>query len=180
VAALLLLLNGCAVWHRVSARGDSLTNDERLQLAQSYEQQKMFADARRELAIVLRRDPKNIPALLASGNVSLALGDDAAAEKAFRRTLDLDAANAGAQNNLAMVYLAEGKLPEAERLARSAAQSGPLRPYALETLAEIHVKEGKPAQPDWDAALDAVPPDNPDLRAAIERSRERVEAHTAK
>jgi predicted Zn-dependent protease len=48
-------------------------------------------------------------------------------------------------NNLAMVYLTQQeKLDEAERLANLAlAQGGPLRPYVLDTMAHIYVRQGR-------------------------------------
>src|SRR4051812_22186435 len=68
----LLLFTGCATYRRVAAsRKDPLTVEEHLQLAQSYEAQHLNADARRELSIVLRRDGKNVAALLEQGNLAL-------------------------------------------------------------------------------------------------------------
>jgi predicted Zn-dependent protease len=48
-------------------------------------------------------------------------------------------------NNLAMVYLTQQeKLDEAEQLANLAlAQGGPLRPYVLDTMAHIYLRQGR-------------------------------------
>ena len=72
------------------------------------------------------------------GNVEYALGERAAAERAFRRASEAHPQSAAAFNNLAHVLAESGRLPEAEQAARRAvALGGPLQPQAQETLQSI-------------------------------------------
>ena len=78
-------------------------------------------------------------AALALGDAAVRIGDLKAAEDGFLRVLALSPGDPAASNNLAMVYLQQGRrLDEAERLARGALARDPaLQPYVLDTLARI-------------------------------------------
>jgi Tfp pilus assembly protein PilF len=67
------------------------------------------------------------------------------AERAYRRALALSAEDRDALNNLAWLLLEEGRsLEEAETLAaKAAAQPGPDRPLALDTLGRVQLARGR-------------------------------------
>jgi tetratricopeptide (TPR) repeat protein len=88
----------------------------------------------------------DVYSLMALGNMAFKEGDLAAAERSYRRALRLDRDNAAANNNLAMVYLSQGKTARAERYAKLALKKdGPVRPYALETLTACKSAAAPPA-----------------------------------
>jgi tetratricopeptide (TPR) repeat protein len=154
---------------------DPLTPEEHVQLARSYEQQGLTKEAMKETQAALKKAPKHVPALLAQGNLALAAGDHKTAEESFKKALKQDEGNAGAKNNLAMLYVAQGKYQEAESLAKAAAESDRMKPYAMETLAQVYENQKRWQEADtaWDAALDAVSDQEPQLRTAIGASRSR-------
>lgn len=77
----------------------------------------------------------------------------AAAEQAYRKSLRLDPRNAPILNNLASLYLIEGRdLLEAERWVQHAIEIDPARkPYYLDTLTAIYL-----ARAEYEPALAAV------------------------
>jgi Flp pilus assembly protein TadD len=93
----------------------------------------------------VRREPTCAEGWLALGNIVFTDGRLKEAEKYFRRALKASPHDPGASNNLAMVILARsGSLPKAEALARDALrQAGALRPYVLDTLANVYLLEGR-------------------------------------
>lgn len=86
---------------------------------------------------------------LAFGNAAFGEGRLSEAESAFRTALAASPGHVGASNNLAMTLLAAGgDLIEAARLAEGVlAEAGPLRPYVLDTLAQIALKQAEAAKP---------------------------------
>lgn len=122
---------------------DPLTPEEHVKLGMSYEAQGLKEMAAQEFQAALRQQSGYTPALVGLGNLSFEGGALQEAEGYYRRALDADPDHPGANNNLAMVYLSRGeRLDEAERLARNALkQGGPLRPYILDTLANIYVRQ---------------------------------------
>lgn len=100
-------------------------------------------EAARHYRAALRASGSYIPALIALGNLALERGETARARRYYRRALLVDPDHPGANNNLAMALLAEGRLDEAEILARKAlANAGPLDPYVQDTLAQIRERKG--------------------------------------
>jgi tetratricopeptide (TPR) repeat protein len=96
------------------------------------------AEARAAYEAALDRWPDNLTALMGAGNTAYAQGDPAAAERAFRRAAELHPASDAALNNLAQVLADQGRLTEAEAMARSAlALSGPNSVVAAQTLRDI-------------------------------------------
>ena len=126
-------------------RRDPLTADDHFDLGSAYEEQGLQHDAARQYKKALRLDPSDSEAWVASGNVKFKRGDFSRAERDYLRALEVAGDHAGAQNRLAMAYLAQNKkLKEAERLAKTALrQNATLRPYVLDTLAKIYEREGR-------------------------------------
>jgi tetratricopeptide (TPR) repeat protein len=140
-----LALAGCSNLPRMVIPQDALSPEEHVTLGLSYESQGLQDLAEREYQMALRGQPEHPGALVALGNQSFERGALREAEQYYRRALSAVPENPSAGNNLAMVYLKRGDhLDEAERLAvRALEQSGPLRPYVLDTLAHIYMRQGR-------------------------------------
>jgi tetratricopeptide (TPR) repeat protein len=149
-------------------------------LGAAYETQGLTEAAGREYEAALRLRSDFIPAHIAQGNLAFARGDSKRAAACYRRALRLDRAHAGANNNLAMVYLTRGEdLDAAERYARTALErGGRLRPYVLDTLASICVRRVRldEARKLLDEADAAAPADDTALRAQLAETRKTLEA----
>jgi len=146
--ALAALLAGCAGPALLGRAQDPLSADEHARLGAAYEDQGLRADAKKEYRAAVRRDSGCAECWLALGNAEFNDGRLKEAESAFRKALKAEPLHAGAANNLAMTLLEGGtRLAEAEKLARSAlANAGELRPYILDTLANILLRTGRPEQ----------------------------------
>ena len=95
-------------------------------------------EARESYRALLARWPASLAGLFGLGNVEYALGDAAAAEKAFRRATEAHPQSAPAFNNLAYTLAVLGRLAEAESTARAAvALGGPTQAEAQKTLEAI-------------------------------------------
>ena len=144
-AALLLCgaLCACANLPRVFKPADPLTAEDHFRLGSAYEAQGLQDDAMRQYQRAAKLNPADPEVWMALGNIKFKFGEYSRAEDAYLRVLNLSPFHAGAQNNLAMAYVAQHiKLKEAERLAKSALrQKGPLQPYVLDTLAKIYEAE---------------------------------------
>jgi tetratricopeptide (TPR) repeat protein len=133
---------------------DPLTTEEHVTLGEAYRGKGLYDAAEKEFQAALRRDQNHVPALVALGNLAFETGGFAAAEAYYRRALRQAPDHPHANNNLAMVYIAQGqRLEEAESLAKKALQ-GPsaLRPYVLDTLISLYLKQDRTA--DAEQALD--------------------------
>ncbi len=177
---LMTVLPACSTFPQLVRHSDPLTPEQHLQLGAAYETQGLKENAGQQYASALHGDKKNIPALIAIGNLAFERGELKKAEACYRRVLRLDPNHAGANNNLAMVFLSRGKdLDKAERHAQMALkQEGPLRPYVLDTLASIYIQQDRRSEA-WkilDEADAAAPSDNQVLRDQIAKTRERLEA----
>lgn len=144
-ALCLVGLSACAGVPRLFVPSDALTAGEHYRLGSAYEAQGLPDDAARQYLAAVRLAPADPEFLMASGNLRFKRGDFAGAERDFLRARSLAPLHVGAENNLAMAYLAQDKrLPEAERLAREAlGRTGPLRPCVLDTLSKIYEREGR-------------------------------------
>jgi len=146
-----------------------------MQLGASYEAQGLTEAAGGQYDAALRLQSHYIPAHIARGNLAFSGGNLKKAEACYRRVLRLDRNHAGANNNLAMVFLERGKdLKKAERYAQTALkQGGPLRPYVLETLAEIYIRQARApeARKVLDEADAVAPSDNTALREELDKTR---------
>jgi len=177
----LILLPACASFSQLVRHSDPLTPEQHMQLGASYEAQGLNDSAGQQYEAALQLDGKYIPALMAGGNIAFANGDMKKAEASYRRVLRLDPNHAGANNNLAMVFLSRGKdMEQAERYAQIALnQGGPLRPYVLETLAEIYIRQARTSEAqktldEADAVAFAV---NKDLCEQLAKTRQTLETN---
>lgn len=95
-------------------------------------------EARASYRALLERWPTSLAGLVGLGNTEYALGDRAAAARAFRRAAEAHPESVAALNNLAQVLAELGRLDEAERAAHAAiALGGPLQAEARKTLEAI-------------------------------------------
>lgn len=173
----LVVFQGCASLPRMVRYSDPLTPDQHAQLGAAYEEKGLKEDARRQYASALRAEKDHVPSLLAQGNLAFEAGRLKEAEKSYRRALRAAPGLAAVQNNLAMVLLARGKLAEAEQLAREAAGTdGPWRAYFLDTLASIHIRQGRipEARRALDEADASAPPGHDALLRQLAATRAKL------
>jgi tetratricopeptide (TPR) repeat protein len=174
-------LSACAGL-RAARAPDPLTVDEHMRLGASYEDQGLREPAAKEYAAALREREDYLPALMALGNVAFQRGDLIEAEIYYRKVLKVVPDHAGANNNLAMVFLVRGsRLDYAETLAKTALkQAGPFRPYVLDTLANVYMREGRynHARDALDEAERGCAPDNALLREHLAQSRRQLLAYS--
>jgi len=183
-ALALLLAAGCSHLPPLTRRSsDALDPREHVRLGESYEAQGMRPEAAAQYEASVRRDPSFVEGWVALGNLAYADGRFEEAEKSYRRAVKAAPLNPGALNNLAMTILARGKgLDEAEALAqRALAQPGDLRMYALETLANIRLRQKRyeEALDLLDQAEEATPVDNAPVLAQLNTTRDAVRAAEA-
>jgi tetratricopeptide (TPR) repeat protein len=183
--ALLLLclphLSACSGLPRMNVPRDPLTAEEHVALGTAYEAQGLKDLAAREFQAALEQRKDYPPALISLGNLSFDAGALAEAEDYYRRVLAADSSQPSANNNLAMVYLQRGeRLGEAERLALTALEhGGPLKPYVLETLANIYFRQGRhrEVKEALDEAEALAPSSNTILRARLIKTRQELTQH---
>ncbi len=145
LSVLLGSIQACSSLPRVVVLHDPLTPAEHVTLGVTYEAQGRTELAAREYHAALEQEHGYVPAFVGLGNLAFARGALEEAEAYYRQALAVSPQDQGANNNLAMLYLDRGaNLAEAERLVRQAlTQGGPLRPYALDTLAHIYMRQGR-------------------------------------
>jgi Flp pilus assembly protein TadD len=181
-AVLAAALAGCAGLGGNRPAEDPLGVDEHMRLGMSYEDQDLRSAASKEYAAALRQRRDYLPALMALGNLAFQGGDLIEAEIFYRKVIRLVPSHAGANNNLAMVFLVRGsRLDRAEKLAKTALEAaGPFRPYVLDTLANVYMRQGRftEAQSTLDEADKACAPTNKLLREHLAQSRRQLESRT--
>jgi tetratricopeptide (TPR) repeat protein len=140
-----LVAPACNGIPRPVAFHDPLTPQEHVALGETYKKQGDREGAARAFKAAIKRDPHDVPALIALGSLAFQKGAWEEAELYYRRALELSPDNPVAANNLAMIYLSKGeRLDETERLARLALkQDTNLRPYIQETLATLYMRQGR-------------------------------------
>ncbi|MCB2191926.1 MAG: tetratricopeptide repeat protein [Deltaproteobacteria bacterium] len=122
VACLALLAMGCGMPHYV-IMDDPLSPQEHLELGLSYEKQGQYQSAAKEYQDAAK---KIDVAWLLLGNAQFHMGQDDAAEEAFRQAMARMPGDPRPYNNLAWLLCARGKkLAEAEALARKALALAP-------------------------------------------------------
>lgn len=143
LAPLILGLCACAHLPPLIGSKDPLTAAEHFTLGQSYEAQGLKREAIAQYEASAGKDAGAAGPWIALGNIHFADGDWKAAERAYRSALKALPHYAGAENNLAMVYLIQNKrLSEAEALAKDALERDPrLKPYACDTLANLYLRQ---------------------------------------
>jgi tetratricopeptide (TPR) repeat protein len=137
--------SACSELPRVVVLHDPLSPEEHVTLGLAYEVEGRAELAAREYDGALKKRHGYIPALIGLGNLAFDRGALNEAEAYYRQALTMAPEHPGANNNLAMLYLAQAQnLDEAERLASLAlAQGGPLQPYVLDTMAHIYLRQGR-------------------------------------
>jgi tetratricopeptide (TPR) repeat protein len=144
---------------------------EALRAAIALEDDGKYAEAAARYRQILATHPDSSVAWTDLGNAEEKLGDQPAAEDAFRKALALEANSRDALNNLAWLLYQQKRLDEAESLARkAAAQSGPDSYLVLDTLARVLAAKGScdEAVRTFQQAIDAVPSSQAQARADIE------------
>jgi tetratricopeptide (TPR) repeat protein len=180
-AAFVLLFGGlqaCSGMPRPVVLHDPLTPAEHVTLGTTYEEQGLNEMAVLEYKAALQQRHEFAPALVSLGNLSVEQGALKEAEDYYRRALVTAPDHPGASNNLAVVYLKQGRrIDEAERLARRALQqAGPWRAYVLDTMARIYLLKGEYVQANeaLEEALSAAPPDDTLLLEQLEQLRQEL------
>jgi len=178
--AMTALLAGCAGPALLARGRDPLSSDEHARLGAAYEAQGLRAEAKKEFRAAARRDPDCAECWLALGNNEFNDGRLKEAEAAFRKARKAAPSHAGAANNLAMTLLeGGGRLAEAEKLARGALpNAGELRPYVLDTLANILLRTGRPQEAAalLDQAQAETPAQDSAVLARLNETRARIAA----
>jgi len=148
-------LSACSGMPRIVILHDPLSPEEHVTLAGRYEVQGLAEQAAEEYRAALSKRSDDVPALVGLGNVSYQQAKMKDAERYYRKALKYDPDHPMANNNLASVYLAlDRNLEEAEQLAgRALAQDSPHKAYFWETLAGIHLRQGRLAEAEADLAL---------------------------
>lgn len=144
--SLLLLLSGCSL-PKIVALHDPLSAEEHVKLGSIYASQGKTALARDQYQAAVKQEPKNARAWSLLGDAAYTLKDYDRAERAYDTAIDLDRSNGDLHNNLAWVFVQqEKKLGTARELVMKALGLNPAnRPYYLDTLGCILLKEGKAA-----------------------------------
>jgi Tfp pilus assembly protein PilF len=175
-----LLFSGCSL-SQIIVLHDPLSAEEHVKLGDIYDSQGKTGLAREQYRFAVRQDPKNGRAWSLLGDIAYREKDYPDAEKAYGKAGDLDPTNGDLLNNLAWVYVQQDKrLGKAQDLVRAALERTPAhRPYYLDTLGVILLKEGK--IPDAIAALKessvTLPQDQTEFLA--EAYRHLADAYTA-
>lgn len=173
------MLTACAELPPVAVVKDTLTPQQHETLGDSYLAQGEKIHAVEQYEAALHRDRKFVPALIALGNIAFEDHAYGQARSYFRRALKIAPPDdPGISNNLAMVYLAEGKhLDRAQKLVeKSLPHAGPLIPYLLDTYANIELRQGRytEARRALDRAAAAYPPNDPDFQRHLLESRQKL------
>ena len=103
-------------------------------LGTAYELDGRFDDAAGVYQEILARDGAYEPALLGMGNIELAVGDLAGAERAYSQATIDDPSDENADCNLGIVLVKEGKTDRAIQVLRRAIRIGPSNPTAYYNL----------------------------------------------
>jgi Flp pilus assembly protein TadD len=115
---------------------------------------------------------------VAEGNAAYESRNLKKAEVSYRKALKKNPKSAAAINNLAMVYLAKGELPEdiAVRLEDALEKAGDLQPYLFDTLANLAVREGRYTDAEYalQRAAEKAPKD-PLFLKQLEESRAKLD-----
>ena len=181
-AALSVAASGCAGIPRMLKSHDPLTIEEHRTLAAAYAARDMKDLSAREYRAILRQSKNDPAALIGLGNASFEQGKFRQAERYFRRALKAEPGHPAASNNVAMILVQKKKrLDEAEKLVLNVLdRSGQLRPYLLDTLANIYILQGEKARAEavLTEALAKADPANSPLVSHLEESRRKLDPST--
>ena len=144
IPLLALLLSGCSL-PKIIVLHDPLSAEEHMRLGSIYDSQGKAGLARDQYRFAVKQAPENVRAWSLLGNSAYREKDYHEAEKAYEKALELDPKNGDLLNNLAWVYVQQDKkLGKALELIQAALEHTPAhRPYYLDTLGVIFLKEGK-------------------------------------
>lgn len=177
LAVILVEFSACSNLRQVIVT-DPLTPQEHVSLGETYQAQGMTELAGREFQAALRRQREYPPALVGLGNLAFEEENFQNAEDYYRRVLKKVPNHPAANNNLAMVYLEQGtRLDIAEKCAKRAlAQEGAIKPYALDTLARIYLRQGRydEAEAALKEAESVTPAENSVLQEMLNQSRQQL------
>jgi len=141
---ILSLATSCSL-PKIVVLNDPLSAEEHIKLGSIYVSQGKTALARDQFREAARQDPKSVRAWSLLGDAAYKMKEYTGAEKAYTKAIDLDPKDGDLRNNLAWVYVEQGKnLDEAQELASKAIELTPEhRPYYLDTIGVILMKKGK-------------------------------------
>jgi cytochrome c-type biogenesis protein CcmH/NrfG len=127
--------------------------------------------------IASERNSSRIQPWLALGQLAFESGKLKAAEGYYRKALSISPRNALAINNLARIYLAEGRpLNGIDIQVEDALETaGPLTPYLWDTLSRIAIREGRYS--DAQFALhnaETTAPSDPEFEQRLANSRQKL------
>lgn len=144
ILSMLSLATGCSLPKFVVLH-DPLSAEEHLKLGSIYDAQGKTALARDQYREAARLDRKSGRAWSLLGDAAYKMKEYGEAEKAYAKAIDLDEKNGDLRNNLAWVYVEQGRdLDEAHALAKKAMELTPgHRPFYLDTLGMALLKQGK-------------------------------------
>jgi tetratricopeptide (TPR) repeat protein len=116
---------------------------------------------------VTEQDPKDLESWLMLGRLERVSRDSVAAEKAFKKALDLDASNEEALTGLAMVYSELGDTKNAIEMLRQVTSKNP-NPRTLSALASFYerTRDFASATETWRQALQ-MDPENSRIKRAL-------------
>lgn len=140
----LLFAAGCSL-PKIIVLHDPLSAEEHIKLGSIYDSQGKIALARDQFREAVRQDAKSIRGWSLLGDVSYKMKEYGEAEKAYRKAIDLDPKSGDLLNNLAWVYVEQGRdLDTAMELLTTAMELAPEhRPYYLDTRGVTLLKQGK-------------------------------------
>jgi Tfp pilus assembly protein PilF len=157
-----IALTGCSL-PKIVVLHDPLSGEEHIKLGSVYASQGKAGLARDQYQAAVKQDPRNARAWSLLGDTAYLLKDYAGAERAYDSALDLDPSNGDLHNNLAWVFVQrERKLGTARDLVTKALELNPAnRPYYLDTLGSILLKEGNAADAviALEESVRTIPPD---------------------
>jgi Tfp pilus assembly protein PilF len=157
-----IALTGCSL-PKIVVLHDPLSAEEHIKLGSVYASQGKAGLARDQYQAAVKQDPRNARAWSLLGDTAYLLKDYAGAERAYDSALDLDPSNGDLHNNLAWVFVQrERKLGTARDLVTKALELNPAnRPYYLDTLGSILLKEGNAADAviALEESVRTIPPD---------------------
>jgi Tfp pilus assembly protein PilF len=122
--------------------------------------EKKYEDVRARLERRLTAAPEDIRVLLLAGTTFLALNDPRSAESMFKQAIQTEPSNLGAYEQLARLYVSEGRLDEARRQFEDLARRDPDSVAAATMVGTILELQGRPedARRQYEMAL-AVDPE---------------------
>ena len=170
--------SGCSHLPIAASPNDVLSPAEHVTLGESYLKQNDKRLAKRQFEAALQADRSYVPALVALGNLSFEEKDYKRARRYFERAQKISPKDPAVVNNVAMVYLAEGKnLKGIDVMVEDALDgAGPTTPYLWDTLANIAIRQKR-----WDDAKNAIekaaetaPAQDPAFQTQLQETRQKL------